>query len=406
MSSAQSSNDKELLGLLEELAGQEERTLLQARVSRLRSYWSGEVERVSSRNADLTSLERKILEAHREDLGFLVRQACAMLVIEQEKRGTVELPRNEAGELIEPATRPEIREQIERLRARPFDLPELTTPMDALMRLMAGEGSAGPSLREMAGAGELVAPSAALRIYRGIGLQYEGLDREATEILTGVYSRPCRPNEKVSAASFLGMGLADAGDPAGAARWFELWANTGEYAPQAVRSWLFNAIQAGDLGAYRRAMDLYREWDLDSRADTQDYLSRKRTGWFDGRWQPTPQAMQLVASRNLDDEHTRGIISLFRSAEGESGELVESCGRWSLLVEGVGLDPDHAQERIVAFRALPSRSRQAFLAIALDKIEFMDLVGTGQWTDEELREGVLASLEALLGRKRTHGGEL
>jgi hypothetical protein len=135
---------------------------------------------------------------------------------------------------------------------------------------------------------------------------------------------------------------------------------------------------------------------------TEQVLARVALGMRDQEsLAPEPTFVHVCLSRAIEDL----LRQDYERVEGDSEEEAEGCGRCALLVEGMGLELEYAQDRAVAFNSLPTRARRAFFAIALDNIEFMDLVGTDRWTDEELREGVLVSLEALLGRKRTHGGE-
>lgn len=108
----------------------------------------------------------------------------------------------------------------------------------------------------------------------------------------------------------------------------------------------------------------------------------------------------------LDDRLEEAIGDLRRKdherlEQGYRGTLPGSDAG-AFLIEGMGLDPEHAHARIVAYNGLPDIVRRAFFAVAVDLTEFDDLVGTEWKTANRLKDDILTALEALFGKSRNY----
>lgn len=86
-------------------------------------------------------------------------------------------------------------------------------------------------------------------------------------------------------------------------------------------------------------------------------------------------------------------------------EAIPTCDASAFLIEGLGLDPDEAHARIVAYNGLPLTNRRAFFAIAVDCTELVDLVGTEWKTMADLREDMMVALETILDKSRDYKGD-
>lgn len=77
----------------------------------------------------------------------------------------------------------------------------------------------------------------------------------------------------------------------------------------------------------------------------------------------------------------------------------------SFFVQAFGIDPEDASARAIKFNALPKVTRRAFFAIAIENIEFDDLVGTEFPTAPELREHTIRAIEVILDKDRNFKGD-
>lgn len=112
--------------------------------------------------------------------------------------------------------------------------------------------------------------------------------------------------------------------------------------------------------------------------------------WIDERLSEAIEDLLRKDAERLEQGHRDGI---------------PMCDASAFLTQGLGLDPDEAHARIVAYNAMPRTNRRAFFAIAVDNIELEELVGTEWKTMAELREAMIVALETILDKSRDFKGD-
>ncbi|MFT7670159.1 MAG: hypothetical protein ACI8X5_002866 [Planctomycetota bacterium] len=314
-SEEQNETDQELLGLLQELAIQKDRTLLNSS-----SVGSPESSTDASSEAPidllgLSPLERHLTLTHREALGRLFAEACFRLLVSHKTlSGMLFLNHDKSGDEIAPVGELEWRKRKLALDEVAPDMTGLDEPLKVLEHLMTDTGSYKPDLLTVAYAGSMVAPSEALRIYRGYGLLEQGRTKEANQIFQAIYSSPQLPANKRCAAQLIAQLANLAQSYEHVCAWSELAATACDPEPnyRAVLAWVFAAIQAGNHKSLQRASDVLAVLNGDE-SIAQGYLDRVQGRLLTGHWTPTPQAMRLTLSAPRQPDDTQRVMDLFRN---------------------------------------------------------------------------------------------
>jgi|GEM_PF-1469967 len=312
MSSREPHDDPELLGLLTELVDQEDRVLLKSAVPRLRRNFYAESVPISPRVAGLSSLERKLLEAYREDLGRLLTDLCFRLLHAHEKLGDrLVLSRSKSGLEVRPQRIELLEQRADALFRRAALLSDAGTSLEVARKLLADSVQGDGDLLRAAEAGMQIAPSEALRVYRGRGLEAMGDRPGAIRLLEHVYRNPTIFLNKIIAAGSIGAIVYEDKDYALAAAWYQHSAGTRvPYALGAV-SFLASAIQVGDNKLTDRAARTLGDSCTPTDPMLLNFLSRVRMKRFAGSWHPTPESRNISIKRFSNDEPATKVLKLF-----------------------------------------------------------------------------------------------
>jgi len=89
-----------------------------------------------------------------------------------------------------------------------------------------------------------------------------------------------------------------------------------------------------------------------------------------------------------------------RRLEVEASEITLGNEDRFFFVDAFGIDEEDASARAIRFNSLAKVVRRAFFAIAIENVEFDDLVGTDWPTPEKLRDDTMTALEVILDKDR------
>lgn len=312
MSSPSNSSDQELRGLLLELCGQNDRHLLTSAFSALRTQIAKSIEPISSRMPGLSSLERHLVDVHREALAELLKEACLDLLLNCPSLASRVVPnRNEMEEecLPRPAGRLS-KDAAVLIESNVWASREADTRA-LVQRLLIQPRSSTPSLRVVAEAGSSLAPSEALSIYRARGLEAEGEHSAACELLIDTYRTPANAMNRLVAAGTVAAIVDRDGDLASAVKWYERSAGTSERYWVAAAPWITCCIKAGDSRSLARAKAVFLERECANSLRTQTYLKATRASRFSGSWSPSSLARTFVAENICHETELHAFFSLF-----------------------------------------------------------------------------------------------
>jgi len=313
MSTELDNGDGELLGLLEELAGQEERVVLNASIRGIRRRLTGPVERISPRMAGLSSLERLLLSAHREALGRLVMEACLETLMKDAAAvPTVFLNHHRSGAVHAPWDSRAVLDEFGKLRCVASGSSNTKALEPILFRLASASAEDRPDLQALADAGLRVSPSEPLRYYKALGLLQRGKGVGAKIIAQDIHANPIRHANKLRAAGLIGRIHFSRGEFPDAAVWFERSASSPEPYPTGVYGWAVSALQAGDENGLCRASEYLGDIQNGQDGAVDRYLKAKRAARVSRSWSPTRQACLLANNRKSHAECLEEILELFR----------------------------------------------------------------------------------------------
>jgi len=313
MSSREPNDDLELLGLLTELVDQEDRVLLKSALPNLRRNFYAAPEPISPRVTGLSRLEQELLEAHREDLGRLLTDACFRLLLEHKKlKKTLYPRRDELGDALWPPSHADLRAKAAALQSRRLSGAIPVEPATILSALFLRGSKSSLSLTEVARAGQLITPSEPLSMYRAKGLAADGKASEATEILQRILTSPTHFENGVGAAATLGLIALESGAYGDATTWYQRSSESRAPYPVGALAFLFSAIQLGNRALVERASAVLRD-SVDSKDPTVSaYVVRVRANRLGGDWSPTPAASRIIESLTPSSDHASSVFNLFR----------------------------------------------------------------------------------------------
>ena len=304
--------DENLLGLLREMGAADHRI-----VRRLASATASEGNEWPLRRhrprPTVTSIEEHVRAVHREELGSLLQDACMWtLLASEESSGMVFL--NEVGGVpLEPMGLADWSRDLARKRSAYQDPTGAEAQMLVLERLRHPHRGQLPTLREIAVAGMALAPSTAFEIYVARGIHMAGDAAGAGVMLEQAIERSSHPLNRAVAASTRGWIASEAGDRALATKWYAAACGHEGFSPVYAMSWLFNALQSGQVDeAEQAAIELSNLGAL-CEATLADFCLRTRTARMGRVWSPSGIASGTGAHLSkTDDDHVDRILQLFR----------------------------------------------------------------------------------------------
>ncbi|MFT7670466.1 MAG: hypothetical protein ACI8X5_003175 [Planctomycetota bacterium] len=302
-------HDEEFRGLMQELVGAKNSTLLRRPPPEMRKSWAEPSGLLSENSPSLSSLEKKLLATYRQDLGQLFSEACLRVMFSEKGyavwalKGTTEF-----GQDIEPLSdRAWVAKRKGVLGRSSGD-----RPLEDLDRILGQCGNRGGGMLELAEAGLVVAPTDALRVFRAQGLELIGQFTPARQQLEDVHCRAATHRNRRLAADAIGRLCLGQGDLRAAVDWYSL-AGTGP-APlrPGVLTWLFHAIQLGDESSATRAMDVISDDRENYTGMVEMMCRRKVTGRLALEWQPSEGASRVLRiETHRRSNEVEKICSLF-----------------------------------------------------------------------------------------------
>lgn len=194
--------DPEFESILREVASDPHSSLLKVPRSRaVESILAGDVVRPS--RTGLTSLERHLLQCHRAELAFRLRQACLLKLEAREAIHARWIGHVDGTTRIE-------RQGIRRWRSETATIPpqELAAseldPGELLLQAAIANGLEQVSVAQLAAASERLEPREAARIYVGMDLLSLGDPRGALRVMSGTPSPTSRDIDAVAGACWRG----------------------------------------------------------------------------------------------------------------------------------------------------------------------------------------------------------
>ena len=280
----------ELVGLLDELAGQEERRLLGRLAHWKRPKLAHAAECLRPGSPFLSKLERHLLSVYRDELGELMQEACYAIFLEDPAfLGRVVPHRGKAGKPILPRSLMDRRRDLSQLGRVPSSrISELSSAIELLDRHLEPAPRRKSELLVFAFAGSQVRPSDAMNIYVGQGFAALTDFDEARRRLSHVVTCPMRSVNRGVAANALAYLEWHAGKPSVALDWARVASSGKDSRPIAAISYAFYSLLAGSSSHLQQALQLLAEYHDPQDPTIQAHCQRLRAERFAGTWNPEP----------------------------------------------------------------------------------------------------------------------
>ncbi len=257
-----------------------------------------------------SSLERRLFETYREELGRLLLDKCLRLLLEGPIQGGMVFANRVAGKSMTAMKPAAWRARASGTLAMIGEQQVPETAAEMLMRLISPAPGRAPSLLEIARAGLQLAPSEAFKIYEAWGLVLNGDTDGAQASLEAVYAQPFNHYNQLSTAAMLARLAHQRGDVQESLNWSEIAATGRMPYARGVLGWLFCALQAGDGRLSAKAADrLTFQFDA-SNQSISEFCTQKRADLLAGSWQPSAAAKRIRIHSSHD--HVEKVLNLFR----------------------------------------------------------------------------------------------
>lgn len=301
--------DPEFEAILREVAADPHSSLLRVKRPQVLGELFDQYSPISTQATGLTKAERHLLQVHRNEIAWLLRQACLIKLIEgpSSKRfvSRFAAPGKEVT-LLAPA---EMEASVRERRERSSDLEECTHGLDLLAQCVADRRGEEPRVAELATAAFRLEPTDQARLMVGYDLVLREEARSSLRLMRRVLMNDPAERDAARAWACVGMCFTDMGDLTSAHQAFREGSSQSE--PEILNS-LLRLVFGLQLGMEADVLDCSRRLDeLLSPDDpavewfVQVLLQRRGAR----QWVPTKDGTRLAGSLRERLGRTGGRIA-------------------------------------------------------------------------------------------------
>lgn len=296
MSSEHALLDPDFEALLREVAANPRSSLLRVERPRMLPELFDEHVHVGAQRAGLTSAERHLLQVHRGEVAWLLREACMIKLIEGPRSRRYVSPYSGPGKKVELLSDRQLARHVQETEAAASDSIDCLDGLELLKRCVADRVGEEPNVAELATASLRLEPSDQARLMVGLDLANGDSPRTAIRVLYRLLADD--PPDVYVAAVMESVGRAHdvMGAPSEA---YEAYKESSRSPQARVWSGLSRFVLAMQLG---RKRDVRETAHWVSAAVVHDDPS---VDWFVGaltdqrrrrEWTPTVEAVELAHS--------------------------------------------------------------------------------------------------------------
>ncbi|MFN0242646.1 MAG: hypothetical protein ACKVWV_07105 [Planctomycetota bacterium] len=183
MSSEHALLDADFEALLREVAANPRSSLLRVERPRMLPELFDERVHLGSQRAGLTSAERHLLQVHRGEVAWLLREACMIKLIEGPRNRRYVSPYSGPGKKVELLSDRQLARRVDESEDASRDSIECLDGLELLQRCVADRVGEEPNVAELATASLRLEPSDQARLMVGLDLTNRGAPRSALELL-------------------------------------------------------------------------------------------------------------------------------------------------------------------------------------------------------------------------------
>ncbi len=284
--------DPEFEGLLREAAAQPGSCLLKVpRPKTLKGLFERD-EPISEHAAELSNLERHLVQVYRCEIAWLLRQACLIKLMEGARSRLWVCRYKTVEQEYERLSIPELRERVANVGQEGPQSPDST--IDLLEMCATDPLEESPTVAELASLSCRLEPTDDARIFAAMYMAQNGAPRASMRLLMEILRRPTTERLELSARSNLGSAYGIIGDLPSAHRCYS-WVCAKDQA--CVGQWMSRLYFGIQLGLDQDVLESARTLDRSLRHGhpaVEEFVRAHICLRGESRWQPTRESYHTL----------------------------------------------------------------------------------------------------------------
>lgn len=298
MSSEHALLDPDFEALLREVAANPRSSLLRVERPRMLPELFDEHVHVGAQRAGLTSAERHLLQVHRGEVAWLLREACMIKLIEGPLSRRYVSPYSGPGKKVELLSDRQLARHVQETEAAASDSIDCLDGLELLKRCVADRVGEEPNVAELATASLRLEPSDQARLMVGLDLANRGAPRSALTVLRHFWLSDPREARVAIALEYAGRAFADIDT----SKAYNAYKRSSEEPSGRVWSLMARLVFGFQLGIRADVLESSRmlaERVSESDAVIDSFVGALTTARRMQEWSPTPSSVDLT--RSLQD---------------------------------------------------------------------------------------------------------